>query len=130
MADPFDITSPTQRRVLVVALGVYVALIVLQLFTDDVLFGAAADLLLAALVVPMGAIVIRRATSGRTTDWAAVATAVAFLVAGLTIGYGGLGRLEPVPYAAAVSNVGSVALLAAFLLYVYQRRTVSRNERR
>lgn len=122
MADPFDVTTPTQRRIVLGALLVYAVLFVVQLVTGNVLAQAAADLLLAALVIPMSVYAIRRATDQRTTDQLAVVTGVAFLVAGLTIGYEGLATLGVVPVNVAISGLGTVALLAAFVLYIYQRR--------
>lgn len=125
MADPFDITTPAQRRIVLVGLAAYVVLFALQLTTGNVLAEAGADLLLALLVIPMSVVAIRRATEQRTTDRLAVATAGAFLVAGLTIGYEGLAALELVPINAAISTLGTVALLAALVLYLYQRRSQS-----
>lgn len=122
MADPFDIATPKQRRIVLVALAAYAVLFVLQLVTGNVLAEAAADLLLAGLVVPMSVYAIRRATDRRTTDRLAVATGLAFLVAGLTIGYEGLAALELVPPNAVISWLGTVALVAALVLYLYQRR--------
>lgn len=121
MADPFDIQTPTQRRVILIALAAYVLLFAVQLATGNVLAVAGADLLLALLVIPISAFAIRRATSQRTTDWLAVATGLAFLIAGVTIGYEGLATLELVPPSATVSTLGTIALIAAFLLYLYQR---------
>jgi len=48
-------------------------------------------------------------------------TGAAFLVAGLTIGYEGLATLGVVPVNSVISLLGTVALLAAFVLYLYQR---------
>lgn len=122
MADPFDITTPTQRRVVLGALVLYAVLFVVQLVTGNPLAQAAADLLLAGLVIPMSVYAIRRATDQRRTDQLAVVTGVAFLFAGLTIGYEGLATLGVVPANATISILGTVALLAAFALYLYQRR--------
>ncbi|MCU4801038.1 hypothetical protein OB920_11725 [Halobacteria archaeon HArc-gm2] len=121
MADPFDIETPTQRRIILAALVVYLALFLVQYVTGSDLATAAADLLLAALVVPASVYVIQRAREQRETDQLAVVTGAAFLVAGLTIGYEGLATLGVVPVNAAVSLLGTVALLAAFVLYLYQR---------
>lgn len=123
MADPFDVTTPTQRRLILAALAAYVVLFVVQLTTGNVLAEAAADLLLAAIVIPMSVLAIRRATERETNDVLAVVTAGAFLLAGLTIGYEGLATLELVPQSAVISSIGTVALLAAFALYLYQRRS-------
>ncbi len=120
MADPFDVATPTQRRIVLTALVAYVALFVVQLVTGNSLATAAADLLLMALVLPASVVVLRRATAGSTTDGTAVAVGVAFLVAGLTIGYEGLSALELVPPNATVSLIGSVALLVALVLYLYR----------
>lgn len=122
MADPFDITTPSQRRIVLAALAVYAVLFVLEIATGNPLAAAAADLLLAVLVIPASALVVRRATGGRTTDTVAVAAAVAFFVAGVTIGYEGLATLELVPRLATVEMVGTLALLAAFVLYLVHRR--------
>ena len=122
MADPFDVATPTQRRIVLAALVAYVALFAFELATGSVLAAAAADLLLAALVIPASVVATRRATRRGATDRLAVATAVAFLVAGLTIGYEGLATLELVPVVPAVELVGTLALLAAFVLYLSRRR--------
>ncbi|SFS02121.1 hypothetical protein SAMN05216559_2601 [Halomicrobium zhouii] len=121
MADPFDIETPTQRRIILAALVVYLALFLIQYVTGSVLATAAADLLLAALVIPASVYVIQRARDRRETNILAVVTGVAFLVAGVTIGYEGLATLEIVPVNGAISLLGTVALLAAFVLYLYQR---------
>lgn len=121
MTDPFDVTTPTQRRIILGALVVYGVLFVLQLATDNALVTAAADLLLAVLVIPMSVYAIRQGTQRRETDWLTVATGNAFLVAGLTIGYEGLATLGVVPVSAAISVLGTVSLLLGFVLYLYQR---------
>lgn len=121
MADPFDIETPTQRRIILAALVVYLALFLLQYVTGSDLATAAADLLLGALVVPASVYVIQRAREQRATDQLAVVTGAAFLVAGLTIGYEGLATLGVVPVNDAVSLFGTVALLGGFVLYLYQR---------
>lgn len=122
MADPFDVATPTQRRIVMAALVTYVVLFVVQLATGNVLAEAGADLLLAVLVIPTSAVVVRRATAGETTDRLAIAIAVAFLAAGVTIGYEGLATLELVPANAAVATLGTISLLIAFVLYLYRRR--------
>jgi uncharacterized membrane protein len=121
MADPFDIETSTQRRIVLAALVAYLALFLVQFVTGSDLATAAADLLLAALVVPASVYVIQRAREQRETDQLAVVTGAAFLVAGLTIGYEGLATLGVVPVNSVISLLGTVALLAAFVLYLYQR---------
>jgi len=121
MADPFDIETSTQRRIVLAALVAYLALFLVQFVTGSDLATAAAALLLAALVVPASVYVIQRAREQRETDQLAVVTGAAFLVAGLTIGYEGLATLGVVPVNSVISLLGTVALLAAFVLYLYQR---------
>lgn len=122
MTDPFAITSTNQRRVLFGAILLYAGLFVAELATDNRLTAAGADLLLALIVVPASVVVMRRATSDRSTDVLAVLIAVAFLVAGLSVGYEGVVTLELVPAVFAFEMIGSVALLTALLLYLYRSR--------
>lgn len=126
MADPFDITTARQRRIVLAAVAVYAVLFVVQILTGHPLAEAGADLLLAALVVPVSLYAIRQATDQSDTDWLSVATGNAFLIAGLTIGYEGLATLGWVPESDAVSTLSLVSLLVAFALYLYQRSQPSR----
>lgn len=122
MADPFDLESDRQRRAVLGALALYVALFVVELTTGNTVAAAAADLLLATLVIAGSAFGLSRATGSGETDARVVATVVAFFVAGVTIAYEGLATLGALPQSDIVQGVGNVALLAGLLLYFFALR--------
>lgn len=121
MADAFDFTSSTQRRVVMGVLLVYILLFVVELATGSVLAAAGADLLLAVLAIPGSVLVASRVLGREEPDWLVLGAAVAFFVAGVTIGYEGLATLGLLPTVAVVEFVGTLALLAALVLYFIGR---------
>lgn len=122
MTDPFDVETPRQRAVVLAALLGYGVLFVSELTTGNHLAGAAADLLLAGFVIPASIVVIRRATNTAPADEMAIVTALAFFVAGVTIGYEGLATLELVTRQPALELVGTFALLLGLVMYLIHSR--------
>lgn len=120
MADPFDLATARQRAVVLAAILAYFALYAVQLVTGNPEAAALADLVIAALAIPAGFVVARRATARRATDRIALVAALAFLTAGVAIGYGGLAALTDLEPVAALEAVGSLGLLIAVGLYIYR----------
>lgn len=120
MTDPFDMTSSRQRGFVLVVVLAYFALFAVAFATDNPDAAALSDLLITVLAVPASALVIRRATVDEEIDWIALVAAVAFLLAGLAIGYSGLAQLTTLDAMPAVESAGSLALLFALVLYLYR----------
>jgi hypothetical protein len=121
MNDPFAVRTPKQRRTLIAALVVYGTLFVIELATGNKFAAGGADLLVALLVLPASVIVVKRARRGEQ-DTLAIATAAAFTVAGVAIGYEGLATLGVLPRYLGVELLGSLSLLAAIGLYLISKR--------
>lgn len=122
MTDPFDRVTPGQRRLVFVVLAIYVALFVVELATGNQTAAAAADLLLAVLVVPASGYLLAQFWIEGSDETALLLAIASVFVSGLAIGYGGLATLDLVPVAPAVEALGTFALLIAILLYLYWQR--------
>lgn len=122
MTDPFDRVTPGQRRVVFVFLAIYVALFAVELATGNQTAAAAADLLLAALVVPVSGYLLARFWIEGSDETALVLAIASVFVSGLAIGYVGLATLELVSGSEAVEALGNLSLLFAILLYLYWQR--------
>jgi len=120
MTDIFAIRGGTQRRIVVGALLVYVALFVADLSTDAPYVGPASDLLVAALVLAACVVGLRRISEASDATVVTTITVAALALAGVSIGYEGLSKLEVVPPLPAFETAGSLALLAVLGLYFYE----------
>jgi len=123
MTDLLAINSETQRRIVVGALLVYVALFLINLLTGNQLAGAGADLLIGALVLAASVVGYRRVTRSSADEPVVLAIISVLSIAGLSSIYQGLTTLDLVRPLPIFEAVGSIALLVAVVLYVYQQRS-------
>lgn len=119
MREPFDLRTDRQRAVILVGFLTYLLVLGLQFVTDVRSLVALEDLVIAAIAIPAGAVVLRRALSSADRDVLAVLAGAAFVVAGLATGYAGVAVLAELPSRAVVEGIGSLALLAGVLVYFY-----------
>ena len=123
MTDLLAINSETQRRIVVGALLVYVALFLINLLTGNQLASAGADLLIGALVLAASVVGYRRVTRSSADEPVVLAIISVLSIAGLSSIYQGLTTLDLVRPLPIFEAVGSIALLVAVVLYVYQQRS-------
>ncbi|PSP93624.1 hypothetical protein BRC91_08490 [Halobacteriales archaeon QS_4_62_28] len=123
MTDLLAINSETQRRIVVGALLVYVALFLINLLTGNRLASAGADLLIGALVLAASVVGYRRVTRSSADEPVVLAIISVLSIAGLSSIYQGLTTLDLVRPLPIFEAVGSIALLVAVVLYVYQQRS-------
>jgi len=123
MTDLLAINSETQRRIVVGALLVYVALFLINLLTGNPLASAGADLLIGALVLTASVVGYRRVTRSSADEPVVLAIISVLSIAGLSSIYQGLTTLDLVRPLPIFEAVGSIALLVAVVLYVYQQRS-------
>jgi hypothetical protein len=122
MTDIFAVRSERQRKVVVGALLVYVALFVADLSTQNQLVGPLSDLLIGVLVLAACVVGTQRINRARNTEAIAAVTVAALGIAGVSIGYQGLaGLFDSVPRIVLIDTVGSIALLVAIGLYFYEQ---------
>ncbi|MFB6074861.1 MAG: hypothetical protein ABEJ89_07610 [Haloarculaceae archaeon] len=121
MADPLALRG-RERSLLLLVLGAYLVLSVIDLLASAPRVGALADLVLGVgLLVGAGALSLRAARR-EAFDAVTAATLAAFLLAGAAIGYEGVSGLSDLPRVLPVEAGGSLALLVGFFLYLYRRR--------
>ena len=123
MTDLLAINSETQRRIVVGALLVYVALFLINLSTGNQLASAGADLLIGALVLAASVVGYRRVTRSSADEPVVLVIVSVLSIAGLSSIYQGLTTLDLVRPLPIFEAVGSIALLVAVVLYVYQQRS-------
>jgi len=121
MTDIFAVRSERQRKVVVGALLVYVALFVADLSTANELVGPLSDLLIGVLVLAACVVGTQRINRARNTEPIAAVTVTALGIAGVSIFYQGLAGLALVPQIALIDLAGSMALLVAVGLYFYEQ---------
>lgn len=103
-----------------VLLGGYVALLGYGAVTETAAASAVADLYVAVILfAAVGARVWLEAVG----EGAQILETLAFLVAGVAIGYAGLAGLSVVPPAGPADVIGNLAVLVAVGLLVYRRNT-------
>jgi len=119
MTDIFAIRTPTQRRLVVGALLVYVALFAADLTTEAPLAGPISDLLVSVLVLAACVVGIQRINRDGASTLTKL-TVAALGLAGVSIGYEGLAKLDVVAQIPALEAAGSLALLVALGLYFYE----------
>jgi len=119
MTDPFELRTTAQRAIVLAAVLAYFVLFAADTATNTPTAGALADVVVAALAVPASLVVARRAIAAEPTDLIALIAAIAFFVAGVGIGYGGIAALREWPTVLVLDAVGSLALLIALALYLY-----------
>ena len=119
MTDPFELRTTAQRAFVLAAVLAYFVLFAVDVATTTPTAGALSDVVVAALAVPASIVVARRAIAAEPVDWIALVAAIAFLVAGIGIGYGGLAALLEWRTILVLDAVGSLALLIALGLYLY-----------
>lgn len=119
MTDPFELRTPAQRAVAFVGFVLYFALVAVDIVTGNPDAVALGDLVIAAMAIPAGLVVLRRVAAARETEPLVALAGVAFLVAGVGVGYGGVVGLTDLPAVPAADLAGSLGLIVAVLLYLY-----------
>lgn len=117
-----ELPNPRTLRlgILGVLLGGYVALIGYGAVTETAAASAAADLYVAVILF---AAVGARVWLEEVGEGAHQLETLAFLVAGIAIGYAGLAGLSVVPPVGPADVIGNLAVLVAVGLLVYRRNS-------
>lgn len=119
MNGPFEMRTPVQRGVVFVGFLTYFALVLVDVLTGYSEAAPLEDVVIAALAIPAGLVVTRRVLASAETDVVALLAGLAFVVAGLGTGYGGVSALTGLPAVPTAELVGSFALVVAVLVYLY-----------
>jgi len=98
-----------------------VALFVTDLTTNTPYVGPASDLLVAALVLAACVVGVQRISRAADATVITMVTVAALALAGVSIGYEGLAKLDVVPAIPALEAAGSIALLVVLGLYFYEQ---------
>jgi hypothetical protein len=102
---------------LVVVFGVLAVILVYWGFTGDTAAGAAANINIGVLLLGL---VIIRLLWRESSNFVDVVMMVAFLVAGIAVGYRGVSMLFAIPTTPAITIVADIALIVAGVFGIYQ----------